>query len=529
VPTDLLLFNGAIYPCGDADPCVSALAIRDGRIVYAGDNGTARSLAGSRTEIVDLRGRCAIPGLSDAHLHLGSLGLALAEVNAETPTLEDALARVAERASDSLPETWIKGRGWNHNVWGGTFPTAAQLDRVSPHNPVCLQSKSGHASWVNSRAMEIAGLGPNTPDPPGGHIVRDTRGQPTGILLEGAAMELIGRHIPSPTNDDMVAAVRRATQEVTRAGLTCVHDMDGIPSFRAEGVLWARGELLLRVVKSIPLDHLDEAVSLGLRTGFGDDYLRIGQVKMFADGALGPRTAWMLEPYETEPRSTGIATTDTEVLRRAALRAAAAGLGCAIHAIGDRACRAVLDILGEAQETYPGPRHRVEHLQILHPDDWARPGKMGIIASMQPLHATSDMPMTDRHLGERAREAYAFKSLLRRGATLAFGSDCPVETVDPLLGIHAAVTRRRRDGSPGPDGWHPQERLTVSEAVKAYTWGAACAAGMEDRLGSLAPGRWADVTILEQNIYKIDPADIPEAVVAGTLIGGRFAFRSSSL
>lgn len=527
--TDLLLLNGVIYPFdGEGNP-VSALAIRDGRILYAGDEATARSVVAPHAETVDLRGRCVIPGLCDAHLHLSGFGLALARVDAETPTIEETLSRVQQRAAE-LPEgTWIEGRGWNHNVWGGSFPSARDLDAVAPNHPVCLRAKSGHASWVNTKALEIAGIGPHTADPPRGHIQRDATGQATGILLEGAAMDLVGSHIPEPTDKDLVAAVRNASEAATRAGLTAVHDMDGMAAFRAEATLWQRGMLPLRIVKSIPLSRLDDAIDMGLRTGFGDDRLRIGQVKMFADGALGPRTAWMLEPFETEPRSTGIATTEPEVMRRSVLRAAAAGLGSAIHAIGDRACRVVLDILTEARQTYPASRQRVEHLQILHGDDWQRPGAAGIIASMQPIHATSDMHMSDRHLGERATEAFPFKSLLRQGAILTFGSDCPVETLDPLRGIHAAVTRRRLDGSPGPDGWHPEERLTVTEAVRAFTWGAAYAAGMERCLGTLESGKWADVTILEQDIFRIDPNDIPDAGIAATLVGGRFAYRAPAL
>ena len=530
---DLVLVNGAVYTQDPARPEATAVAIRGGRILAVGDDATARA-ALPDAEVVDLGGRRVLPGLADAHLHLGWYGLALSSVQAETPTLDEALERVAARAAETPPGTWITGRGWNHNAWGGEFPTAADLDRVAPDHPVYLSTKSGHAGWANTRALAVAGVSAVTPDPDGGRILRDAAGRPTGILLE-EAMGLVADRVPEPTVEEMAAAVSRAATAAARAGLTGVHDMDDILTFRAEQILHAAGELPLRVVKSVPLGHLDAAIETGLRSGFGDEWLRIGAVKMFTDGALGPRTAWMLEPFQTEPPSTGIATTPLEALCDGVRRAGEAGLGCAIHAIGDRACREVLAIYEEALRERPlaarGPaaRLRIEHLQILHPDDVPRVARLGVIASMQPIHATSDMEISDRHLGARASRAYVFRSLLAAGATLAFGSDCPVEVVDPLVGLHAAVTRRRADGSPGPDGWHPEQRLTVAEAVRAYTVGPAYAAGREDRLGVIAPGFLGDLTILEEDILRVDPQDIAHAGVAGTVVGGRFTFRSDGL
>ncbi len=525
---DLLLLNGSVYTQDPARPQASALAIRSGRILYVGDDAGARDVLPG-AEVVDLRGRRVLPGLTDAHLHLGWFGWALSSVQAETPTLQEALERVAARAAELPPGAWVTGRGWNHNVWGGEFPSAGDLDRVAPAHPVYLRTKSGHAGWANTRALEIAGITADTPDPKGGEIVRDARGRPTGILLE-EAMGLMDRHVPEPTLEETIADVARAAEAAARAGLTGVHDMDDVTTFRAEQHLHAQGLLPLRVVKSIPLDHLDAALEVGLQSGFGDERLRIGAVKMFADGALGPRTAWMLEPFETAPRSTGIPTTPAEVLRDGVRKATAAGLGCAIHAIGDRACREVLDIYeGVAQQTGGPARLRMEHSQLLHPDDVARLARLGVVASMQPIHATSDMEISERHLGPRAARAYVFRSLLDAGAVLAFGSDCPVEVIDPLVGLHAAVTRRRADGTPGVDGWHPEQRLTVAEAVRAFTWGPAYAAGREDRLGILAPGYLADVTVLERDIFSMDPQEIAGAGIAGTMVGGQFTYRSEGL
>jgi predicted amidohydrolase YtcJ len=311
-------------------------------------------------------------------------------------------------------------------------------------------------------------------------------------------------------------------------GITMVHDMDGAIALRAEPVLRERGQLSARVLKSVPLDLLDEAIALGIRTGLGDDWLRIGQVKMFADGALGPRTAWMLAGYASAPEDCGIATTPATVLADAVQKANASGLGCAIHAIGDRACRQVLDIY-ESVGRNDSLRNRVEHAQILHPTDQERFARLGVIASMQPIHATSDMDISDRHLGERAARAYVFRQLYDSGAHLAFGSDCPVEGIDPRVGIHAAVTRRRVNGQPGPQGWRGDQRLSVRQALEGFTVGPAYAAGMEAHLGALAPGKLGDAVILGADLLAVDPMEIPNVPILGTVVGGQFVWRDSDL
>ncbi len=534
---DLVLYNGKFYTLNPRQPRASALAVRDGVIVYTGDDLTARSLLGPRGEAVDLRGCCALPGLTDAHLHFEMYSLGLLQVNAERPTIQEALAAVADQVAHTPSGKWVTGYGWNHNVWGGEFPTAALLDRVAPNHPVILGHKSGHAAWVNSLALDLARITEQTPAPAGGQIVRNAQGRASGILLEGPAITLVKKLVPAPTLDETVTAMRQAIQIAHRAGLTGIHDMDGPLALSAHQVLHHLGELTLRVTKSIPLERLDQAIALGLRTGLGDERLRLGAVKMFMDGALGPRTALMLRGYDSAPDDTGIAVTPIEVIREGVRKANAAGLACAIHAIGDRACRLALDIYEEVKVQagasgnldHSWGRHRIEHVQLLHPDDYGRPGKLGVIASMQPIHATSDMLMADEHWGSRSAGAYALKTQLEHGAVLALGSDCPVEVNDPLVGIHAAVTRRRADGTPGPEGWHPEQRLTVEEAVRGYTWGPAYAAGMEGKLGSLQAGKLADVTILDQDIFAIAPMDILQARVMGTVVGGKFVWRDGRL
>ncbi len=529
---ELILFNGKIHTMDPSLPLATALVIRDGRILYTGSDTEARESfpQAAKENIIDLKGACVIPGLTDSHIHFHMFSLGLQQVNAETPTLDQALAAVAEFARRKPAGSWITGYGWNHNVWGGQFPTAAQLDRVSPDHPVVLGAKSGHATWANSQALRAAQISSKTADPPGGQIVRDEGGNPTGVLLE-EAMQLIDKLVPEPGLAESVEAIRQGLQVAHRAGLTSIHDMDGVDCFQAFQVLRQAGQLTLRVTKSIPLAHLDEAVGLGVRTGLGDDWLHVGGVKMFADGALGPRTAWMLEGFDTAPDNTGISTTPVEVLNEAVQRANAHGLATNIHAIGDRANREVLDIYAEARSCLgeTGLRNRIEHVQLLHPADSGRLAQLGVIASMQPIHATSDMVISDRHWGTRSAGAYALKTQLENGAILALGSDCPVETLDPLVGIHAAVTRRRADGTPGPEGWHPEQRLSVEQAVQGYTSGPAYAAGMEDRLGSLVPGKLADLTVLDRDIFTIEPMEILNTRVLATITGGRFAWRAESL
>jgi predicted amidohydrolase YtcJ len=526
---DLVLYNGKFYSMDERRPRATAIAIRDDTILAVGDDVSMRNLLRLGGAAIDLRGKCVLPGLIDAHLHFEGVSFGLKNVNAEAPTLDELQRRVEERARATPPGAWIRGHGWNHNVWGGAFPTKVDLDRVAPNHPVYLTAKSGHASWANSPALRLAGVSAASPNPPNGEIVRDANDQPTGIFLEDA-MQLFSRIIPQPTAEEVAAAMREAIPLAHRAGLTGVHDFDGARAFQAWQILKERGELNLRVSKTIPVQLLDQAVALGLRSGFGDDWLRVNSVKTFADGALGPRTARMIDPYEGEPDNRGIAVTDKEEMIENVRKASAAGLSSTIHAIGDKANHDVLDVYEtvRAEEKKRGDgrlRHRLEHVQVLHPNDYERLAQLDVIASMQPIHATSDMLMSDKFWGKRSVGAYAWRTQLKAGARLAFGSDAPVETFEPLAGIHAAVTRRRADGAPGPDGWYAEQRLTVHEAVYAYTLGAAFASYEETRKGSLAPGKLADLVVVDQDIFKIDPMDILGARVVATIVAGRFVWR----
>ncbi len=454
---------------------------------------------------------------------------ALQKIDCETDTKEECLRRVAERVKTSKPGEWILGHGWNQNVWG-VWLTASELDAVAPNNPVYLTAKSLHAGLVNTPAMKLANITSQTPDPHNGQLQHDANGNVTGVLLE-SAMELADRAIPEPTVNEIADAIEKAQPILWKMGLTGVHDFDRRDCFMSLQQLHAQHKLKLRVLKNIPVELLDEAHALGLRSGFGDDILRIGNVKVFMDGALGPHTAAMFQPYIGEENNRGILNMDGEELFEHGRKAAQVGLGMTVHAIGDRANHEVLNAYEqlrkyETENNLPHLRHRIEHVQVLHPDDANRLGKLNIIASMQPIHATSDMLMADQFWGERSRLAYAMKTQLDFGAPLALGSDAPVESPNPFLGLHAAVTRRRADGSPSAEGWYPEQKLTIAEAFAGYTLGAAYAAYMEDRLGRLAPNHLADLIVLEKSPFKCNADELLTLQSSATMVNGEWVYQS---
>jgi predicted amidohydrolase YtcJ len=532
---NLVLYNGVIHTMDDRLPRAQAVAIAGNRVLALGDDATARELLAPGGEAIDLKGRAVVPGFVDSHLHFVEYVLRLRRIDlAEVPTLDEALARVAARATQTPLGEWLLGGGWNRNLWpGGAFPTRADLDAVAPQHPVALTSKDCHVIWLNSRALAQVGITAQTPDPAGGKIERDAAGEPTGILKERAT-KLAEEAIAKPPMKTLLTLLREGIANAQRAGLVGIHDCEDGRAFTAFQILHRQDELGLRVLMHIPVENLETAIQLGLRSGYGDDFLRVGGVKIFADGALGARTAVMLEPYEGEPDNRGIVVAPLDELRRLVSMAHQSGLSVAVHAIGDSANRTVLDALTMAVEqprtaTTPALPHRIEHVQLLHPADVPRLAKLGVVASMQPIHATSDMEIADAHWGARSRWAYAWRSLLQSGTVLAFGSDCPVESLDPLRGIHAAVTRRRPDGSPGEEGWYPAQRLTVAEAVRAYTRGAAYAAGQEAVTGSITPGKLADLVALSRDIFTCDPMDILDTEVLATVLDGRFVYRAAAL
>jgi predicted amidohydrolase YtcJ len=386
---------------------------------------------------------------------------------------------------------------------------------------------------VNSIVLQKAGITAQTADPPGGQIQRHPDGSPTGILFE-TAMSLVSDLIPKPSVGHVARAIEEAQTILWKIGITGAHDFDQRTCFAALQELHAAGKLKLRITKSIPIESLQEAVELGLRSGFGDDFLRIGSVKAFADGALGPRTAAMLQPYEGEPENRGLLMLDAEEIVEKGAQAVDNGLSLAVHAIGDSANHEVLlaykqlRIREGEKRAGKGPslRHRIEHVQIIHPDDLPRLAELDVIASMQPIHATSDYPTADRYWGARSISAYAWKSLLEAGTRMALGSDAPVESPNPFWGLHAAVTRRRADGSPGPEGWYPQQKISLTTALQGFTSGAAYAAGMEDRLGILAPGYHADLLVLDDDPFNVDAENLRDMLPLATMVAGEWVYQA---
>jgi predicted amidohydrolase YtcJ len=531
---DLLLFNGRVYTMDPDRPRTQAVAVAGNRILAVGDNAELRPLLQSSGREIDLGGRAVIPGLIDSHVHFGSysIGIHRGQVDlVNVPSKAEAIACVAESVGRTPPGRWIQGGGWNKNIWSEpVFPTAADLDAVTHEHPVALQDKSHHVLWVNSRAMELAGISSATDDPAGGEILRDESGQPTGTLLETAG-ELVHAAIPDPDVDTYVDALRLGMETAQTLGLTGIHDPEDALVLAAFQELRTQGELGLRVLVHIPGESMEAAVRLGLCSGLGDEYVRIGGVKIFADGALGPQTAHMLAPYEHTRDNTGIPTHTSGDLHDLVRRAHDAGLSVTVHAIGDAANRTVLDAIAASLPSHtraPALPDRIEHVQVLHTDDLTRLAQLGVVASGQPIHATSDMEMAEDHWGARCSLAYAWRSLLETGAQLAFGSDCPIETMDPLAGIHAGVTRRRADGSPGSEGWIPDQRLTVTEALHAYTLGAASASGEAHLKGSLVPGKLADLVVLSRDIFEIEPMGILDTRVEMTVFDGQIVYRTDA-
>ena len=498
----------------------TAIAVADGRIAAIGTDAEVLALETPRTKKINLQGKTIWPGLIDSHLHFEMYSRSLAQVKCETPTLEECLKLVEEKCAHTPPGEWIIGQGWNQNTWG-KYGTAAQLDAVSGGRPVFLADKSIHAAWVNSKALALCNIDKGTLDPEGGTIQRDTQGNPTGILFENATA-LVERQIPPLNPAQIIELMREGQKSLHRLGLTGIHDFDRSVCFSLLQQLQQNHELTLRVTKGIPVEDLDHAIALGLQTGFGNAHLHTGSVKLFADGALGPQTAAMLKPYENTTDQFGTLLLYADDVFEIGMKATRNGLSLAIHAIGDKATNEVLNGLAmvrqfELAEGLPQKRHRIEHLQLLHPDNLQKVKEAEIIASMQPIHILSDMHTADRHWGKRSRLAYAFGSLLKSGARLIFGSDAPVESPNPFLGISAAVTRRNGLKDPDENGWYPAERIRVEEAKLAYSKYPAQVSGFGDYFGELSIGKAADFIILAKDPEVIDDTEIsclkPETVV----------------
>jgi hypothetical protein len=519
----LLILAGRIHTFDEAaSGTPDALLVRDGRISAIGAAKDLRAAAAGAS-VREFPGASVLPGLTDAHIHLVEWAMARREVDLSAAGSPMEAAQ-AVRAAAGRAAGWVRGRGWNPHRWGGGYPDRTVLDDAVPDRPVALQSHDMHALWVNGEALRRAAIDRDTPDPAGGRIVRDARGQPTGILLENGAA-LVTRVLPAPGPEETVAAVLDAQACLHNWGITAVHAFPSIhipdpePLVLLESIR-ALDRLRLRVLQQLPLGQLEQATRMGLRSGFGGEWIRIGGLKMFLDGALGSRTAWMREPYAgSEAR--GVQVLDEGDFRHYVRAAAEAGIASTVHAIGDAAVTLALDVLAAAPGAGIALPHRVEHVQCCPQDRWPVAGLAGITCSMQPAHLITDWPIADRHWGpERARSTYAFRSLARHGAVLAFGSDAPVEPADPRLGLYAAVTRIDLEDRPA-GGWHPEQRLSVAEAFRGYTVGPAIAAG-QPRLGRLTVGAPADFAVWDGDPLAAAGAELLRLECLATVVGGEW-------
>jgi predicted amidohydrolase YtcJ len=519
----LAIVNARAWTGDPRRPWADALVAAGERITFAGSSAEARKSLRASTQVIDARGAMLVPGFIDSHIHFleGGAGLASVQLR-DARTRDDFVRRIAEFARTAPPGRWITNGDWDHAWWGGELPTRAWIDAVTPNNPVWVSRLDHHMSLANGAALRLAGVDRTTRDVPGGTIVRDAAGEPTGILKDNAE-QLVDRVLPAPTEDESMRALDAAMTYVASHGVTSVHHMGTWEDLAVFERAHRRGGLRTRIYAAVPIHTWRRLRDVVAEHGRGDDWLRIGGLKGFVDGSLGSHTAAMLAPYDDAPEDTGLLVNSVDDLYEWIAHADRAGLHSITHAIGDRAIRVLLDIYERVAREH-GPRDRrarVEHAQHIAPADLPRFGALGVIASVQPYHAIDDGRWLERVIGrERANGTYAFRSLLDSGARLACGSDWPVAPATPLEGIYAAVTRRTNDGA-HPDGWHPEQCLTVEEALRGYTTGAAYASFDERVKGMLARGMLADVALIDRDLTRAAPESIAEARIVMTVVGGR--------
>ncbi len=534
----LLYLNGNIYTMDAAQPRAQAMAIdsASGHILAVGPNDEVRRTSGRHSELIDLRGKTVLPGFIDAHIHLLSTAFRAHYIDAASCRSEEEVAElVRARAAQTPAGHWIQGGQWDKNLWpGGNFPTKASLDAVAPHHPVALWSKDGHLLWVNSQALQRANITAATPEPTKGAILRDGAGEPIGILQEHEATNLVYKVIDTSSDPTLARTLlQRSIKELQKSGITTIHDIEDMDALQLFQQLRDEGELGVRVQMILPRQKLPQLRSQGLQNIFVDDMLRLGGIKIFADGTLGSQTAAMLKSFEGNPHNRGILTLSEQEMNETVSTAAEMGISIAIHAIGDRAAHVALNSIERAQQhlvDHGGAsrdlsrlRYRLEHVQLITPADLERMHRLGVVASVQPYHAVADRDIAERYWGKRHRHAYAYRTMQRQGIPLALGSDAPVEIFDPLRILYAA-TVRRADTTPQRPPWLPDQALPVTEALWAYTLGAAYAGAEENTRGSLTVGKLGDAVVLRENILDVPPEKMTENGVQATILGGNIVY-----
>lgn len=537
-PVDLIVFNAKVFAADGTAPFEGAVAVRGNRILRVGPSREVRRLRRSQTVEIDARGGTLLPGFNDAHVHFVSGGLGMERVDLlEATTLQEIRDAIVAYAGAHPDRPWVVGRGWYYQPFPGGLPTRELLDELVPDRPALLTAYDGHTAWVNTKALAAAGVTRKTPNPPNGVVVKDPKtGEPTGVLKE-SAMELVRRHLPEVTREDRRRALRRAITEAHRLGITSVQNASGsADEFELYDELRRARELRVRVYSAVSagaaIDETRLAELDALRARYPDDPLfKTGAVKLMGDGVIESHTAAMLAPYANRPETPGTPNIEPDALRRTVTALDARGWQVMVHAIGDGAIRHALDAFEAAAKSNPAPdrgrRHRIEHIETTDAADLPRFGALGVIASMQPFHANPSPNQIDvwaANIGpDRASRGWAYASIAKSGGRLAFGSDWPVVTIDPLVGLNMAVNRTTPEGTP-PGGWYPQERLTLARALEAYTSGAAFASFDEQRKGQLAPGMLADMVLLSHDVFELPASRLLEARVTHTIFDGKVVF-----
>jgi predicted amidohydrolase YtcJ len=532
---DLIVTNANVWTVDSKLPKAQAVAIIGDRIVAVGSQADVQGWRGASTRVIDAAGKLVLPGFNDAHVHFVSGGQQLDAVDLNDSTsAEEFVKRVAQQASKTPNKQWITGGDWDETKWSpAQLPTKEMIDAVTPDNPVFLNRYDGHMSLANSIALRLAGVTASTPDPPGGSIVRDAQGNPTGALKD-AAMGYVFKVIPPLSHDQRLHAVQRALSHAASLGVTSVQDMN--PEYADIAVyseLLDRGQLTTRIYAAPLITQVDDQVKIGIRRAFGSPYLRIGALKAYADGSLGSATAYFFEPFADQPNNHGLLSDEMHpisLMHDRMMKADAAGLQLCTHAIGDAGISAILDIYTDLVKVHgkADRRFRIEHAQHMAAKDFARFADLGVIASVQPYHAIDDGRWAEKRIGhDRASRTYAFRTFLNDGVRVAFGTDWNVAPLNPMLTLYAATTRATLDGK-NPNGWFPEQKLTVVEAVQAYTMGSAYAEFQDQEKGSITPGKLADMVIVNDDIFQIDPVKIRDVKVTKTIVGGKVVWEAPS-
>ena len=529
---DVVYMNGNVYTVDEKNPKASALAIKDGRFLYVGSDVGVKTYVGKKTQVVDLKSKTVLPGLIDSHMHFSAIGELKKKLDVYWKPKEEILELVSRAYQKARKGEWIEGFGWNQEVWTPpVFPTKQDLDNIAPDLPVYLERTDGHAAWVNSKALEMAGIVKKTPNPEGGEIIKDVKGDPTGILTDTAA-NLVSRYIPALGKEKMLEALELAQEELLSNGITSGQDAGcdlEMPALLKH--LYASGKLYLRLYVRLLIPQGsttpgDEVYAKGRQIGLYENRLTIRGIKVFVDGALGSRGALMLEPYSDRAGYVGNQIVSEERLYALVKSAREAGLQVSVHAIGDGANRMALNVYERVLKEQPDPDHRfrIEHAQVVGLEDIPRFARLGVIPSMQTVHATSDMNMAEKRIGpSRIKGAYAWRKLLNSGSILANGTDAPVELINPFHGLYAAVTRKDRNGLP-KGGWYPEERMTREEALKSYTIWAAYAAFEEKVKGSIEAGKLGDFVVIDKDYFACGESEIKDSRVLQTVLGGKVVY-----